>query len=169
MKYMYTTDPYTYTGQANPAFSELPGRVETDNRSNTSAVLRWTSIITSNFVNEARGSFQRVLQDGTETVPYTAQQVGIKPLIDIACCNGTTLGTYYASAPHRHRRRLHHRRRPRPAVRAHRTRPQWADQISWTHGKHTCAPASNTKTSVIRWCTQASATALSSCPPSRIC
>ncbi len=40
MKYMYTTDPYTYTGQANPSFSELPGRVETDNRSNTSAVLR---------------------------------------------------------------------------------------------------------------------------------
>ena len=75
MKYMFTKDPYTFTGQINPAFSELPGRVETDNRSNTSAVLRWTSIVTSNFLNKLR-SFQRSA-GRNETVPYTAQQVGI--------------------------------------------------------------------------------------------
>jgi len=136
MKYMYTTDPYTYTGQVNPAFSELPGRVATDNRSNTSAVLRWTSIVSSNFLNEARGSFQRVLQDGNETVPYTAQQVGIKPLIDITCCNGTTLGTYT------HPPRIDvggafiigGDRFPQFAP---SNQTQWSDQISWTHGKHT--------------------------------
>jgi hypothetical protein len=136
MKYMFTKDPYTYTGQPNPSFSELPGRFVTDNRSNTSAVLRWTSIVTSNFLNEARGSFQRVLQDGNETVPYTAQQVGIKPLIDITCCNGTTLGTYT------HPPRidvggafiLGGDRLPQFAP---SNQTQWADQISWTHGKQT--------------------------------
>ena len=136
MKYMFTKDPYSYTGQANPSFSELPGRVETDNRSNTSAVLRWTSIVTNSFVNEARASFQRVLQDGTETVPYTAQQVGIKPLIDITCCNGTTLGTYT------HPPRIDvggafiigGDRLPQFAP---SNQTQWADQVSWTHGRHT--------------------------------
>ena len=38
------------------------------------------------------------MQDGSETVPYTAQQVGINPLIDITCSNGTTLGTLLAPA-----------------------------------------------------------------------
>ena len=136
MKYMFTKDPYTYTGQANPAFSELPGRVETDNRSNTSAVLRWTSILTSNFLNEARGSFQRVLQDGTETVPYTAQQVGIKPLIDAACCLGTTGGTY-THPPRMDIGGAFIIGGDRVPQFAPSNQTQWSDQISWTHGKHT--------------------------------
>ena len=136
MKYMFTKDPYEYTGQPNPQFSELPGRVETDNRSNTSAILRWTSIVTSNFLNEARGSFQRVLQDGTETVPYTAQQVGIKPLIDITCCNGTTLGTY-THPPRIDIGGAFIIGGDRVPQFAPSNQLQWADQISWTHGTHT--------------------------------
>jgi hypothetical protein len=136
-KYMFTNDPFQYTGlSSGAAFSELPGRVETDRRSNTSAVLRWTSIVTNSFLNEARASFQRVLQDGTETTPYTPQQVGIKPLIDITCCNGTTLGTY-TQPPRIDIGGAFVIGGDRLPQFAPSNQLQWADQISWTHGTHT--------------------------------
>ena len=84
-KYMYSDDPFEY--QLGGAFNQLPGRVQSDKRANTSAVLRLTTIVTNSLVNQARGSFQRVIQDGSDTVPYTPQQIGLKPLISSACCN----------------------------------------------------------------------------------
>ena len=135
MKYMFTNDPFEYTG-LNGAFGELPGRVETDRRSNTSAVLRWTRILSNSFLNEARLSFQRVLQDGTEEVPYTAQQVGIKPLIDLNCCNGTTLGSY-THPPRIDIGGAFIIGGDRVPQFAPSNQLQWADQISWTHGAQT--------------------------------
>jgi hypothetical protein len=135
MKYMFTNDPFAYTGN-NGAFGELPGRVETDRRSNTSALLRWTRILSTSFLNEARISFQRVLQDGTEVVPYTAQQVGIKPLIDAACCNGTTLGSY-THPPRMDIGGTFIVGGDRVPQFAPSNQTQWADQVSWTHGVHT--------------------------------
>ena len=89
MKYLYSHNPFLYQ-----LGGQLPGRLQSDNRSNTSSVLRLTSIINPKVVNEARISFQRVIQWGTDTVPYTPQQVGIKPLVDASCCAGTTGGSY---------------------------------------------------------------------------
>src|SRR5206468_6291301 len=83
-KYMYSHDPFTYQLSG----SQLPGRVQSDDRSNTSSVLRLTSIVNPNVVNQARVSFQRIIQHGTDTVPYTPQQIGMKPLVDVTCCNG---------------------------------------------------------------------------------
>jgi hypothetical protein len=135
MKYMFTNVPFTYTG-LNGAFGQLPGRVQTDRRSNTSAVLRWTSIVSNNFVNEARASFQRVIQDGSEVVPYTPQQVGIKPLIDSTCCNGTTGGTY-TQPPRMDIGGAFIIGGDRNPSFAPSNQTQWADQISWTRGAHT--------------------------------
>jgi len=88
-RFMTAKNPYEF--QLN---GQLPGRVQTDKRSNQSAMLRLTSILSPSVVNQARVSFQRIIQRGSETVPYTPQQVGIKPLIDAGCCNGTTGGSY---------------------------------------------------------------------------
>src|SRR5262249_9149621 len=88
-RYMTAKNPYEF--QLN---GQLPGRVQTDARANQSALLRFTSILPPSIVNQARASFQRIIERGSETAPYTPQQVGIKPLIDVTCCNGTTGGTY---------------------------------------------------------------------------
>src|SRR5262249_9399488 len=89
MRYMYSNNPFLYQLQG-----QLPGRVQSDRRSNTSSVLRLTAIVSPTVVNQARVSFQRIIQWGTDTLPYTPQQVGIKPMIDATCCEGTTHGTY---------------------------------------------------------------------------
>jgi hypothetical protein len=88
-RFMTAKNPYEY--QLN---GQLPGRTQRDDRRNQSALLRLTSILSPALVNQARVSFQRIIERGSEVVPYTPQQVGIKPLIDITCCNGTTGGTY---------------------------------------------------------------------------
>src|SRR5205823_7677585 len=53
MKYMFSQNPFEYSLQG-----QLPGRFQTDRRSNTSAVLRLTSLLSSTMVNQARISFQ---------------------------------------------------------------------------------------------------------------
>jgi len=134
MKYMFSNNPFTYSGSG--AFGQLPGRVQSDRRSNTSAVLRLTSLLSSSMVNEARASFQRVIQDGSDTVPYTPQQIGMKPLIDITCCNGTTLGTY-TQPPRMDIGGAFGVGGDRNPSLAPSNQTQWADQLSWSRGTHT--------------------------------
>ena len=134
MKYMFSNNPFTYSGSG--AFGQLPGRVQSDRRSNTSAVLRLTSLLSSAVVNEARASFQRVIQDGSDTVPYTPQQIGMKPLIDISCCNGTTLGTY-TQPPRLDIGGAFGIGGDRNPAFAPSNQTQWSDQISVTKGSHT--------------------------------
>ncbi len=134
MKYMFSNNPFQYTGSG--AFGQLPGRVQSDRRSNTSAVLRLTSLLSSSIVNEARASFQRIIQDGSDTVPYTPQQIGMKPLIDVTCCNGTTLGTY-TQPPRMDIGGAFGIGGDRNPSFAPSNQTQWADQISWTKGSHT--------------------------------
>jgi Carboxypeptidase regulatory-like domain/TonB-dependent Receptor Plug Domain/TonB dependent receptor len=134
-KYMYTKDPFqSYVGVGNGG--QLPGRTQFDDRRNQSGVLRLTTIVNPNVVNQARISLQRIIERGTDQVPYTPQQIGMKPLIDASCCNGTTGGTYTqppvivvigafsiggglnpSSAP--------------------TNQIQLSDQLSWTKGHHT--------------------------------
>jgi outer membrane receptor protein involved in Fe transport len=134
MRYMSSDNPYTY--QLSGAFGQLPGRVQTDARSNASAVLRLTSLLSNTVVNQARVSFQRVIQHGTDTVPYTPQQVGVKPLVSSACCNGTTRGTYTQPPVMNIGGAFGIGGGLNPSF-APSNQTQWADQVSWTKGEHT--------------------------------
>ena len=118
------------------AFGQLPGWTANEKRSNTSSVLRLTTIATPNIVNQARLSMQRIIQDATDSVPYTPQQVGIRPLISSQCCNGTTLGSYtqppfmIIGGAFQIGGSLYPQFAPTTQIQA-------ADQISWTRGSHT--------------------------------
>jgi outer membrane receptor protein involved in Fe transport len=131
MKYMFTDDPHQFQLSGN-----LPGRTQTDARGNTSAVLRLTSLLTPIVVNQARISFQRIIQNGSEVVPYTAQQIGVKPLVDITCCNGTTGGTYTQPPPMAITGAFSVGGGLNPSF-APTNQTQYSDQISWTKGTHT--------------------------------
>ncbi len=134
MKYMFSGNPFVY--QLSGVNGLLPGDTTTDKRSNTSAVLRLTSILSATVVNQARGSFQRVIQDGSDVAPYTAQQIGLKPLISATCCNGTTNGTYTQPPPIQITGAFIIGGTGNPAF-APSNQTQWADQLSWTKGSHT--------------------------------
>ena len=130
-RYFDARNPYEY--QLN---GQLPGRVQTDKRSNKSALLRLTSILSPVLVNQARVSLQRIIERGSETVPYTPQQVGIKPLVDITCCNGTTGGTYTQPPVMTILGAFNIGGALTPSD-APTTQIQLSDQLSWTKGSHT--------------------------------
>ena len=130
MKYMYSNNPFLYQ-----LSGQLPGRVQNDKRSNTSAVLRLTSIVNPSVVNQARISFQRIIQNGTDTVPYTPQQVGIKPMIDSTCCEGTTGGTYTQPPVLNITGAFSIGGGLNPSF-APTSQIQYSDQLSWTKGAH---------------------------------
>jgi hypothetical protein len=134
MKYMYSFDPFEY--QLSGQFGQLPGRIQSDKRSNTSSVLRVTSILNSRLVNQARVSFQRIIQDGTDKVPYTPQGIGLKPMIDATCCQGTTGGTYTQPPVMNITGAFAIGGGLNPSF-APTTQLQYADHLSWTTGKHT--------------------------------
>jgi hypothetical protein len=131
MKYMFSDNPFIYQLQG-----QLPGRIQSDARGNTSALLRLTSILTPSVVNQARISFQRIIQNGTDTVPYTPQQIGLKPLVDITCCNGTTGGTYTQPPPMNIIGAFNIGGGLNPSF-APTNQTQYSDQLSWTKGSHT--------------------------------
>ena len=130
-KYMYTKDPFeSYLGGG-----QLPGRTQFDDRRNQLGVLRLTTIVNPSVVNQARASVQRIIERGSDKVPYTPQQIGMKTMIDSTCCEGTTGGTY-----------------TQPPVinvgafaiggglnpsNAPTTQIQLSDHLSWTKGRHT--------------------------------
>jgi len=130
-RYMYSKNPFEY--QLN---GQLPGRIQTDARSNSSGVLRLTSILTPAMVNQARASFQRIIQKGTDTLPYTPQQIGLKPMVDITCCNGTTGGTYTQPPVMNISGAFNIGGGLNPSN-APTTQFQYSDQLSWTKGTHT--------------------------------
>jgi hypothetical protein len=122
MRYLYTNNPQTL-----PLAGGLPGAPAHALYSNTDAVLKLTTLITPTLVNEARGSFQRNFQHETDTTPSTPQALGITPDIPqetemtpfIIGNTGETIGGTLA-----------------PSY-SPTTQMQVADQISWSHGRHT--------------------------------
>ncbi len=94
-KYFYTANPQTlYLGQAG---GDLPGTPEVTPWGNQAAVAKLTSLLTSNFVNEARISYQRNNGGATVAVPSggcpnagmlsglqgcgSPSQLGLEPLV----------------------------------------------------------------------------------------
>jgi Carboxypeptidase regulatory-like domain/TonB dependent receptor-like, beta-barrel/TonB-dependent Receptor Plug Domain len=131
VRLMKAKNPYEY--QLN---GQLPGRYAIDARSNESGLLRLTSILSPALVNQARVSVQRIIQRGSETLPYTPQQVGIKPLIDSSCCNGTTGGSYTQPPVMTILGAFNIGGMLAPSD-APTTQIQLSDQLSWTRGTHT--------------------------------
>ena len=125
-RYFYTLNPQEpFLGQNG---GNLPGSPEHIVFGNQDAVLKLTSIITNNFVNEARVSYQRNTDNSSVTMPVggTNSALGITPgtagfeeppnMIDVV--DGFTLfgGLLPNFGP--------------------TNQIQVADQISWQHGKH---------------------------------
>jgi hypothetical protein len=121
-RYLYTNNPQTL-----PLLGGLPGAGGVALYSNTDAVLKLTTLLTPTLVNEARGSFQRNFQHETDTTPSTPQALGITPNIPqetemtpfIIGNTGETIGGTLA-----------------PSY-SPTTQMQVADQVSWSHGRHT--------------------------------
>ena len=135
-KYFYSANPQTlYMGQAG---GDLPGTPELTPWGNQAAVAKLTSILTNNFVNEARVSWQRNNGGASVVVPPggcptasakncgSPDQLGMQPLVPgfyepptiIDIIDGFTLfgGLLPFEGP--------------------TNQLQLADQISWSHGKH---------------------------------
>jgi len=131
MKYMFSENPHQYE-----LSGQLPGVVRQDLRGNTSAVLRLTSILSPSVVNQARISFQRIIQNGQDAFLYSPQQIGLKPLIDASCCNGTTGGTYTLQTPMNIIGAFNIGGGLNPSF-APTNQTQYSEQLSWTKGSHT--------------------------------
>jgi hypothetical protein len=121
-RYLFTEDPQVTAF----SISTIPGTPNASYYANTDSLVKLTSLITPSFVNEARISMQRNIANGADSTPYTPQQVGITPIIPQqtqppaiviggAYNIGGTLSPFYGPA----------------------NQFQYADQISWSHGKHT--------------------------------
>ena len=122
-RYFYATDPSV--GDF-PTTAALPGLTFTTRYTNQVAALKLTSIVSNSFVNEARISYQRNVSQLAQSSIFTDPQVGIAPLatgdpilslitVGGAFTVGNFIYNFYEGA----------------------NQFQWADQISWTHGKQT--------------------------------
>lgn len=123
MRYLFSEDP-----QTTPfGIGGMPGTPVHSYYANTNAVLKLTTLISNNIVNEAHATMQRNIANGHDDTPqYTPQSVGITPIVPqqtqppvMEILNsyaiGGTLAPYVGPA----------------------TQVNFGDQISWSHGKHT--------------------------------
>ena len=128
MRLFYSRDPRSIP-LINLAFANLPGMQNNTFNSNTNAVLKLTTIVTNNFLNDLRVSMQRNIASATQTdvSGYSPQTLGIKPLVSsyktppplsFIFNNMGIFGT------------LNPQFSPTTQI-------QIADQISWSRGKHT--------------------------------
>ncbi len=128
-KYFYTQDPQTEPfnpGAGGAPSSNLAGTPISNYYANTNAVLKLTTIVTNNLVNEARVSGQRNNAIGSDTTPGTPQGVGQTPIVPtmnelpvtIVAGAFNMFGTLAPSV-------------------SPTNQMQIADQLSWSHGKHT--------------------------------
>jgi hypothetical protein len=135
MRYFYTRDP-----QLQTLGGFLPGTPTNQYYSNTNAVLKLTTIVSNAFVNEVRGSFQRNVAIANDTMPpgATNEQLGITGLVSDAAKGGVN------TAPGKQEPPFIVMAIPafnmfgglNPSY-SPTSQMQIADQISWTHGRHT--------------------------------
>jgi hypothetical protein len=123
-RYFYTRDP-----QVIPLNGNLPGEPGTDYYANTNSSIKLTTIITNSLVNELRGSMQRNVADleDTHIAGSSPSELGLTPLVPgiqlppsmFIFTQGYSLFASFTP------------------VTSPTTLMQVADQISWSHGKHT--------------------------------
>jgi len=135
MRYFYTRDP-----QLTTLGGDLPGTPTNSYYANTNAVLKLTTIVTNTFVNEIRGSFQRNVAINTDSMPpgATNEQLGITGLVSDAAKGGVNTSPGHQEPPFIVLAipgiSLFGGLNPSYSP---TTQMQVADQISWTHGRHT--------------------------------
>jgi len=156
-KYLYGSDPQyqTFNCFINGTMCN-PGAPINANYSNHVGQLKLTSVLTSNFVNEARFSFHRDIENNTDPTPVKAcsltSTANIIPMVNNGeACPLTTSGLFAPLAKRFSELNI----APIIDVVGGVSGPwsqggnfamissnfintfQWADQISWTHGKQT--------------------------------
>ena len=135
MRYFYTRDPQLITLN-----QFIPGTPTNQYYSNTNAVLKLTTIVSSNFVNEVRGSFQRNVAIASDQMPpgATNEQLGITGLVSDAAKGGVNTGPGQQEPPFivlgANNFNMFGCLNPSYSP---TSQIQIADQISWTHGRHT--------------------------------
>lgn len=113
-----TTVPFPISGS-------LPGEGAQSLFVNHDAVLKLTSILTSNVVNEARVSYQRNIAHESTTGTMTSTGVGITPISSaFDLLPQMTVGSFSIGTPTKY------------GVLNLADQFEYADQVSWTKGKH---------------------------------
>ena len=132
-RYVYEIDPldgnFAVLNATLPGNS-LPGNPITTTKIDHGAILKLTSIVTPNFVNEARISYQRYVTNDTEGSPYRNSAFGIADLSpgsspiadDLSLFTLTNLFQFGANYTF--------------GLYLPENQIELADQISWTHGRH---------------------------------
>src|SRR5207249_5694902 len=96
MRYQYEKDPLLAPFPVQNALQQgnfVPGNPIHTIKSNHSALLRLTSIVSANLVNEVHGAYQRYPVANDILTPFKNSQVGIKNLRDgIDLLSGITIG-----------------------------------------------------------------------------
>jgi hypothetical protein len=129
-RYIYDADPLVQPFAAINALvfmTDLPGDPVKSTKTGHAAVLRLTSVLSNNLVNEARVSFQRNVAFNQLVSGFFNAQVGITDLTpgvdnlaNISIAGQFNIGTY-----------------PTYIANFPENQFEWADQVSWTRGKHT--------------------------------
>ena len=135
MRYFHTRNPQEITLNG-----QLPGAPTHQYYSNDDAVLKLTTLATNSFINEARVSFQRNMAAATDSLPpgATSQNLGTTPMIPSLVAGGINIAPGQTEPPFMVMilngfnmfGGLNPSFSPTNQVQA-------ADQISWTHGRHT--------------------------------
>jgi hypothetical protein len=122
-----TTSPFAAPGTSTTASKILPGAATLAKKINHAAVLRLTTILSNNLVNEARFSYQRVNGIGSELTPFTNSQVGITNISPaFNYLDNFNISGLFSFGAQKYADQL-----------STVNQFQWADQVSWSHGKHT--------------------------------
>ena len=129
-RYFFERDPtngnFASNGTRITATNILPGFPVHSEKTYHAALLRLTSVLSNNLVNEARVSYQRVFAEAQNLNTYTNSQLGIADLtpgID-NLSQVTITGLYsFGSAT-------------AFGINNRSNQFQFADQVSWTHGIH---------------------------------
>jgi hypothetical protein len=103
----------------------LPGSPIYSLKANDQALLKLTSIVSNNLVNEARISYQRFVSTDKVESPYTNASVGMAQLGTSPTLSALTVTPNFSLGGY-------------TGYGAYLPEDQfeWADQVSWTHGKH---------------------------------
>jgi hypothetical protein len=103
----------------------LPGSPIYGLKANDQAILKLTTIVTSNLVNEARLSYQRFVSTDKVLTPYTNSSVGIKDLGSLDTLSPLTVTGLFTIGGY-------------TGYGAYLPEDQfeYSDEVSWTHGNH---------------------------------
>jgi len=139
-KYFYTHNPYTtYLGQGG---GDLPGTPENVLFGNHAAVAKLTTLVTSTFVNEARVSFQQNVNGATVAVPPGGCPDADKLPAPYGCGSPNELGmqsevpNFYEPPSFLNVGTGYSMFGGLLPDKGPTNQLQAADQISWSHGKH---------------------------------